>query len=175
MRVLANFSRMFEITAQAAAQTGAAKSASTAVKHVLVGPRLFQVAAQSPAPPVPGATMPWFISTTALIVVDVTVKDAAGRDIEGLHRDDLEITEDGMPQAISLFEFQRADAPSQGGADQGVSSYYILGYYTPDARESGNYRKIKVTRKGDAAVSLESRSGYYNGDVDWLRELMTSS
>ena len=52
---------------------------------------------------------PTFRSSTQLVVHTVTVKDRAGRVIEGLTAKDFVITEDGQPQEIAFVEFQRLD------------------------------------------------------------------
>ena len=46
---------------------------------------------------------------TQLVVENVTVRDRDGRTIEGLTEKDFIVTEDGVPQAISLFRFERLD------------------------------------------------------------------
>ncbi|HYR85989.1 MAG TPA: VWA domain-containing protein [Terriglobia bacterium] len=46
---------------------------------------------------------------TQLVVQTVTVKDNAGKTIEGLTAGDFTVTEDGAPQTISVFEFQRLE------------------------------------------------------------------
>ncbi|MBI3693378.1 MAG: VWA domain-containing protein, partial [Acidobacteria bacterium] len=48
-----------------------------------------------------------FELSTDLIVVDVQVRDRDGKPIEGLKKEDFTILEDGKPQTISIFEFQR--------------------------------------------------------------------
>src|SRR5712692_1117638 len=48
-----------------------------------------------------------FETTSDLIVVDVTVRDRNGKPIEGLKKEDFTVLEDGKPQQISVFEFQR--------------------------------------------------------------------
>ncbi len=53
-----------------------------------------------------------FTVTSNLVVVNVDVRDSSGRTIEGLTRDDFEIFEDGAPQKIAVFEFQRLDEPA---------------------------------------------------------------
>ena len=59
--------------------------------------------AQAPAP----AARPTFSSTTSLVVVDVTVRDKSGKLIEGLQQNDFTVLEDGKPQKISVFEFEK--------------------------------------------------------------------
>jgi VWFA-related protein len=48
-----------------------------------------------------------FEASADLVIVDVTVRDRDGRLIEGLSKDDFAILEDGKPQTISIFEYQR--------------------------------------------------------------------
>ncbi len=48
-----------------------------------------------------------FETTTDLVVVDVNVRDRDGRPVEGLKKEDFTIFEDGKPQQIAVFEFQR--------------------------------------------------------------------
>jgi VWFA-related protein len=46
---------------------------------------------------------------TQLVVETVVVKDKDGKNIKGLTKDDFTITEDNMPQTISVFEYQELD------------------------------------------------------------------
>ncbi len=66
---------------------------------------------QPPTPPAEPQTttgVTTFTSTSNLVVVDVTVKDPkTGAPIEGLKAGDFTLTEDGKPQKISTFEFQK--------------------------------------------------------------------
>ena len=48
-----------------------------------------------------------FTSTAQLVVEIVTVKDKNGKPIEGLTAKDFTVTEDGVPQTIKFFEFQK--------------------------------------------------------------------
>ena len=48
-------------------------------------------------------------------------------------------------------------------AQQNITSYYIVGYYTSNAALDGRFRKIKITVKPELAASLEYRQGYYAG------------
>ncbi len=50
-------------------------------------------------------------------------------------------------------------------AQQTVSSYYILGYYTSNAAQDGKFRRIKISLNGNLSASLDYRQGYYAGKV----------
>ena len=65
---------------------------------------------QAPAPPAPqpGAPATVFTANAHLVIVDVTVKDPkSGKPVEGLKSSDFTLLEDGKPQKISVFEFQK--------------------------------------------------------------------
>ncbi len=47
-----------------------------------------------------------FIVDTKLVVINVTVKDKAGRPITGLKKEDFQVIEDGVPQNITVFDRQ---------------------------------------------------------------------
>src|SRR5579862_3413213 len=52
-------------------------------------------------------------------------------------------------------------------AQQSMSSYYIIGYYTGNSKEDGKFRKISVKlTNGNTSARLEHRQGYY-ADKDW--------
>jgi VWFA-related protein len=48
-----------------------------------------------------------FKTTTQLVVETVSVKDKSGKSITGLSAKDFTITEDGVPQTIKFFEYQK--------------------------------------------------------------------
>jgi len=48
-------------------------------------------------------------------------------------------------------------------AEQSISSYYIVGYYSANAALDGRFRRIKITYNGDASAKLTYRQGYYAG------------
>ena len=48
-------------------------------------------------------------------------------------------------------------------AQQAVSNYYILGYYTSNAALDGKFRRIKISVNANLAASLDYRQGYYAG------------
>ena len=47
-------------------------------------------------------------------------------------------------------------------AEQAISSYYIIGYYTTNGALDGKYRKINIT-VGDTSAKLDFRHGYFAG------------
>ena len=102
--------------------------------------------------------MPKYTATTWLVVTAVTVSDRNGRSIEGLSPNSFAATEDGVPQSIKIFEFQKVAAGPQSTA---TSSYYIVGYYTSNGNADGKFRKIQITGKEDSMTKLDYRAGYY--------------
>lgn len=75
------------------------------------------VAGQNPRPQAPAQPRPpdtgqvaKFTATANLVIVDVTVKDKSGKCIEGLKPEDFTVLEDGKPQKISVFEFQKLES-----------------------------------------------------------------
>src|SRR6185437_12185298 len=50
-------------------------------------------------------------------------------------------------------------------AQQNITSYYILGYYTSNATLDGRFRHIKISVNPQLAAKLDYRQGYYAGKV----------
>jgi VWFA-related protein len=48
-------------------------------------------------------------------------------------------------------------------AQQSVSSYYIIGYYTTNAAQDGKFRRIKITLNNGLTGTLDYRQGYFAG------------
>jgi len=48
-------------------------------------------------------------------------------------------------------------------AEQSVSSYYILGYYTTNTAQDGKFRRIKISLNTDVTANLDYRQGYFAG------------
>lgn len=62
-----------------------------------------------------------FRSRTAIVTVDVAVRDAAGAIVRGLTAADFTVLEDGKPQAIETFTFEEiAGTPPAAAAPSGV-------------------------------------------------------
>jgi TonB family protein len=119
----------------------------------------------TPAPlPVVSAPLVHFVANTSLVIVDVTAKDQSGKAIEGLKASDFGLTEDGKPQPIKIFEYITFDFQTRDGAAQGVSSYYVLGYYSANSKLDGAYRTIGIALPGNTAAKLDYRAGYYGAN-----------
>jgi len=78
-----------------------------------------------------------FETTTQLVIVNVFVKDKDGRPVEGLTASDFSVFEDGKPQQIKVFEFQRVEdnqlpPPRLGFAERAADQ----GTQTPPARSA---------------------------------------
>ena len=50
-------------------------------------------------------------------------------------------------------------------AEDSVSSYYILGYYTSNSTQDGKFRRIQISVAGHTDAALDYRQGYYAGKV----------
>jgi TonB family protein len=97
---------------------------------------------------------------TNLVIEAVKVSDLDGKSLEELKASDFAVTEDGVAQTISIFEFQKLnDIPA--GKQDSVSSYYILGYYAENPNLDGKFRKVQITLNGNATAKLDYRPGYY--------------
>src|SRR5205807_10387082 len=46
-------------------------------------------------------------------------------------------------------------------AQQAISSYYILGYYTSNTAQDGKFRRIKISLNANLPANLDYRQGYY--------------
>ena len=66
------------------------------------------MSAQQEAPPLP-QTAARFVVTTQLVVVNVSARDKNGNALEDLKASDFIVTEDGKPQQIRVFEYQRLE------------------------------------------------------------------
>src|SRR5580693_3097470 len=58
----------------------------------------------------PGQQAPvTFTANTTLVIIDVSIKNKAGKVIEDLKKNDFVLTEDGKTQEIAVFDFQKLD------------------------------------------------------------------
>ena len=54
-----------------------------------------------------GQPQPVFRSSTDLVVVDVFVRDRSGKEIPNLSKEQFTVFEEGKPQKISVFSFEK--------------------------------------------------------------------
>ena len=130
--------------------------AAAALLVLTVSPLIMVSAQQSATTDVTALPIPRLSANSGLVIEAVTVSDENGKTIEGLSANDFAVTEDGVAQHISVFEFQKLDAPQDS-----ISSYYILGYYPRNQDMDGKFRQIKVTCNEDPTAKLNYRAGYY--------------
>ncbi len=86
-----------------------------------------------------------FQSSTQLVVETVTVKDKSGKFVEGLTAKDFTVTEDGTPQPIRFFEFQKLpDTPiaslAAAASSRGVKIFEKLPHTQISPETPGNTR-----------------------------------
>ncbi|MBZ5727614.1 MAG: VWA domain-containing protein [Acidobacteriia bacterium] len=77
---------------------------------------LMAASAQQPVPQQPPAAPkgPYkFGVTTQLVVVDIFARDKNGKPIENLKPSDFTVTEDGKPQQIKVFQYQRMEETAE--------------------------------------------------------------
>src|SRR5262245_24359846 len=112
----------------------------------LVAPMLFFLAL-----PLLAQDQPFTIRVrTQLVVQTVTVTDKNGKPIEGLTADDFVVTEDNVPQTISVFEFQKLDdsaaprTPTPAGTDRGPVQPPPQNRITPVAPGDNRYQDRRL-------------------------------
>ena len=77
--------------------------------------------------------IPTLKARVRLVVVDVVVTNSKGEAVSGLKKEDFEVSEDGAPQTVSVFEEHRGASPTQTKLPpmpQGVDTNFPL---TPTA------------------------------------------
>jgi VWFA-related protein len=62
----------------------------------------------------------------------------------------------------ALFDYNDL-ARGMEQAQQAISSYYILGYYTTHTDQDGKFRRIRISLNKNLSASLDYRRGYYSG------------
>jgi VWFA-related protein len=75
---------------------------------------------------VPDTGQPTFTAKSSLVIVDVTVRDKAGKAIEGLKQSDFAVQEDGKPQKIAVFEYQNLASDPEPPATLSLSDQLVL-------------------------------------------------
>lgn len=63
-----------------------------------------------------------FTTSSNLVIIDVTVRDKSGKEVSTLKKDDFVVLEDGKPQTLNVFEFQRLNDTSAAPATPAPAS-----------------------------------------------------
>ena len=71
-------------------------------------------AAQAPAPP--AASPPAFRTGTAVVLLDVVIRDKKGRPIPDIRPEEVEVYEDGVKQKVESFRWVETEAPVESAA-----------------------------------------------------------
>jgi len=90
-----------------------------------------------------------FTVNSQLVVETVSVRDKSGKPVEGLKASDFTVTEDGAPQTIKLFEYQRleepaADAPPPAPVAATPLARLPHSYIAPEAAGSVKYQDRRL-------------------------------
>ena len=125
---------------------------------------------------------------TQLVVQTVTVKDNTGKTVEGLTAGDFTVTEDGVPQTISVFDFQRledtpaaqpatpiqARPPASGNSQYQDRRLLVLFFDQTTSAPSDQLRSfaaaVKFTRTEMQAPDLVMIMTFSKGAVRTLQE-----
>jgi VWFA-related protein len=81
---------------------------------------------------------------TRLIVETVSVTDKSGKPIEGLTKDDFVLTEDGTPQAISVFDFEKLDDSAPPPPPPSMLNAPAATRITPSTAEAARYQDRRL-------------------------------
>jgi len=124
-----------------------------------------------------------FQTSTRLVVETVGVKDKGGKAIEGLTAKDFTITEDGVPQTIRFFEFQKlveaADAPAAAPIDAHVVPYakYPVSQISPESNGNTRYkdRRLMALYFDVTGMQPADQVRSFSAAEKFIRTQMTSS
>lgn len=122
-----------------------------------------------------------FTTGTQLVIETVTVTDKQGKPIEGLTEKDFSITEDGVPQAIRVFEYQKLSEtpPAIQEVPEQVHIYESLGRtrITPEATGDSRFedRRLLVLYFDMSAMPPGDQLRALAAAVTFIRTQMTSS
>ncbi len=72
-------------------------------------------ASQAPAPPAP-ASPPAFRTGTAVVLLDVVIRDKKGRPVSDIRAEEIEVYEDGVKQKVESFRWIETEVPVEGAA-----------------------------------------------------------
>lgn len=126
-----------------------------------------------------------FRASTNLVVLDVSVRDRSGKEISGLKKDDFAVLEDGKPQTVSVFEFQKLDAtplprvelaarPAAAAAPAGNGKPPVIAIAAP-GRIQYQDRRLMVMFFDFSSMSPQDQMRAQKSALQFLRERMTAA
>jgi VWFA-related protein len=132
----------------------------------------------------PSQQAPTFRSATALVEVDIIVKDKDGKFVSGLTADDFEVLEDGKPQPVQHFYLvteapttsiePRGDVLLPRSPDQTNRRIFVL-FFDSDHLSSSALGRLKHAAISfvNAELSPKDLAGVYTNGVLWHGHLTT--
>ena len=85
--------------------------------------------------------------STQLVIETVSVRDSKGKSIDDLTEKDFSITEDGVPQTISVFRYMKLDEPA---AAAGTRRRPLYGCGAPS--RGGKHGVLAPAARGDVSL-----------------------
>ncbi len=123
-----------------------------------------------------------FQSSTQLVVETVSVKDKNGNAVENLTDKDFTVTEDGAPQTIKFFEFQRlqgAEAPAPNAAPSRAVPFAKLpkSHIAPESPGNTKYRdhRLLALYFDMSAMPVPDQLRAFAAAVKFIQTQMTAS
>ncbi len=92
------------------------------ISTLLILAMVLPVTAQQPS--TPGAVT--FKANSNLVIIDVSAKDKGGLAVEGLKAEDFTVLEDGKPQKVSVFEYQRISSKPEPPPELKLEDQFAL-------------------------------------------------
>lgn len=105
----------------------------------------------------PHAQQPSFRSSTRLVVQTVSVTDETGNPVDGLQAADFVLTEDGEPQVISLFEFQRLRGREAAASDPNAASLSPPTAFDSSPAPRGLTQPAAIAGSGNGSIKYRDR------------------
>ncbi len=123
---------------------------------------------------------PTFRASANLVIVTVFVRDAQGRPVKGLTKDDFVVTENGKPQTLRVFEFQQIEEAAAGEArmtgEEGATQRAAQGQQT-GAVLPVRYRdrRLIVLYFDWTSLDEEQQVRAKEAAEEWIRTKMTAA